>query len=161
MIITEQILEQGKSSKGAWSKKQLQVLGVPITKEFKLEKGWKKRLIGSNVPKGKIYSFLALKDRHLKNCAPLFNRPLKFHHDLFIKKIQAEKAEQRRLEEETNTTGSHKYNCGTCFHKKTDNCKGLSSLQKVCQYWWSPNSEIVGLAYNSKATDGSNAKNLS
>jgi len=44
--ITEQILEEGKSSKGSWSKKQLQVLGTTAY----LNKGWKERLIGLNVP---------------------------------------------------------------------------------------------------------------
>lgn len=147
MTVTEQILEQGKSSKGAWSKRQFHALGIETKGDGMPLTGWKKRIIGTNVPDEKIYNFLALKDRHLKGCTPLFNRPLKFHHNLFIKKVQVEKAEHRRLDEETNTIGSHKYNCGTCFHKKTNNCGGLSVLEKVCQFWFSPNSPIQGLAY--------------
>lgn len=71
MVITDQTIEQGKSFNGGWSKKQLEVLEVPIHKGFKLEKGWKKRLVGSEVSEEKVETFLALKDKHLINKSPL------------------------------------------------------------------------------------------
>lgn len=54
MKITEEILEQGKSPKGAWGRKQLRNLGVP----WPLKKGWKSRLIGKEVPDERVAAFL-------------------------------------------------------------------------------------------------------
>ena len=64
-----------------------------------------------------------------------------------IDEIIAAKGRRRRAEAETNTGGSHRYCCLTCFHRKTGSCNGLSSLEKVCEYWFDPNSKIQGLAY--------------
>lgn len=60
MLITETILYNGKSRNGGWSLKQLKLLGVDY-----LVKGWKRRIIGTDVPKSNIDRFLALKDAHL------------------------------------------------------------------------------------------------
>jgi len=62
MIITREILEEGKSSRGAWGFKQLKLLGVDIP----LKKGWFRRLIGVDVPEKAVRKFIALKDAHLK-----------------------------------------------------------------------------------------------
>ena len=67
MIITEHILEQGLSCKGAYGKKQLELLKVPIHEGFRLIKGWKFGLIGTNIPKEDVKRFIELKDAHIKN----------------------------------------------------------------------------------------------
>lgn len=60
-------MESGRSINGAWSKKQLKALNVPMGKSFKLKKGWYKRLIGSDVPEDNVKLFFKLKDAHLRN----------------------------------------------------------------------------------------------
>ncbi len=62
MILTKEIFEQGKSSNGSWSGKQLALFGVTI----KLNKGWKNTIIGREWPKEIINQFINLKDKHLK-----------------------------------------------------------------------------------------------
>ena len=64
--VTKELLEQGLSRNGAWSRKQLVALGVPIRKRFKLIKGWKDRLIGSEITEQQKTRFLELKDKHIK-----------------------------------------------------------------------------------------------
>lgn len=66
MIITADILEQGKSRRNGWSNSQIRALGVPGIKTTWRNKGWKKRIIGVDVPAGNIRKFLALKDVHLR-----------------------------------------------------------------------------------------------
>ncbi len=70
VTVTNSLLEQGISSNGAWSRKQLVALGVPIRKRFKLTKGWKDRLIGSEITEQQKMRFLELKDAHIKNISP-------------------------------------------------------------------------------------------
>ena len=68
MLVTETILNDGKSRNGGWSMKQLNLLGVNC-----LVKGWKRRIIGTDVPKSNIDRFLSLKDAHLpKLLAPTY-----------------------------------------------------------------------------------------
>ena len=62
MILTNELFEKGMSSNGAWSGKQLALFGVTI----KLNKGWKKTIIGQDWPKETIKEFINLKDKHLK-----------------------------------------------------------------------------------------------
>ncbi len=62
MILTTQILEDGKSINGGWSYAQLKALGTSM----KRNKGWKRKIIGTDIPKAKIDKFLSLKDAHLK-----------------------------------------------------------------------------------------------
>ena len=65
--MTKQILEQGRSSNGAWSLKQLRALGIVKETSRKFPpSGWKRRLVGQDVPDHKIKLFLSLKDKHLK-----------------------------------------------------------------------------------------------
>lgn len=68
VTVTQDLLEQGISLRGAWNIAQLKAL-LPA-KEFKRRyawpaKGWKHRLIGSKVTQKQVDEFLALKDRHL------------------------------------------------------------------------------------------------
>ena len=62
MIITNEIIEEGKSSNGGWSSEQFKCLGE-LTFAVK---GWKQRVIGTEVSKDAIKRFLALKDLHIK-----------------------------------------------------------------------------------------------
>ncbi len=73
MKVTTELLEQGLSRNGAWSRKQLVAIGVPVSKRFKLWKGWKDRLIGSEITEQQKNKFLDLKDKHLK---PTYITPL-------------------------------------------------------------------------------------
>ena len=63
MILTEEILQKGKSSNGGWSTQQLRALGI---KNFFLEKGWKRRITGKDFPESDIKMFLSLRNAHLK-----------------------------------------------------------------------------------------------
>ncbi len=74
VTVTQELLEQGLSVNGAWSRKQLVAIGVPVRKRFKLIKGWKDRLIGSVITEQQKTRFLALKDAHIKKdiTEPLF-----------------------------------------------------------------------------------------
>ena len=61
MVVTEKIILQGKSFNGGWSAKQIELLGdVPFVS------GWKKRVIGKDLPEQTIKQFLDLKDKHLQ-----------------------------------------------------------------------------------------------
>lgn len=62
MILTKEILEQGKSSRGSWNGKQLAIFGLSYNK---LQKGWKKRIIGRDYSEDKIKRFLELRNTHL------------------------------------------------------------------------------------------------
>lgn len=70
MVITNEIIEYGKSDYGGWSNKQLRALGLP-SRYFKsdggLIKGWKKFLIGLDVPVEKINMFYELRNAHIKH----------------------------------------------------------------------------------------------
>ena len=60
-IFTEDILNKGKSRNGFWSNKQLYVLGLS-----EIKKGWKKKVLGTELSEEIIDNFLKLKDKHLK-----------------------------------------------------------------------------------------------
>jgi 5-methylcytosine-specific restriction endonuclease McrA len=61
-ILTVDILNEGKSRNGFWSNKQLYALGIR-----EIKKGWKKLIIGKEVPDECIRNFLELKDKHLES----------------------------------------------------------------------------------------------
>ena len=66
MILTNEHLNLGMSSNGAWSYAQLRKLGASeFIKGPRLLKGWKDWLIGRDVPYEDIREFIALKDKHL------------------------------------------------------------------------------------------------
>jgi hypothetical protein len=62
VVFTAEHLEAGKSINGAWSMKQLKLLGVNHKK-----KGWKRRAIGREYTQAVIEKFINLKDKHLVN----------------------------------------------------------------------------------------------
>lgn len=69
MVITAELIEQGRSIRGGWNLKQLRALGLSgnyFRSNGGLYSGWKWDLIGKNVPKENIDNFLTLKDKHLK-----------------------------------------------------------------------------------------------
>jgi 5-methylcytosine-specific restriction endonuclease McrA len=71
MILTLEIFEKGKSTKGALNKKQQVLLGIP-----KLYPGWKSDIIGKDYSTEIIDQFLLLKDDHLiKRISPIKQAP--------------------------------------------------------------------------------------
>lgn len=60
MILTNEILKQGKSDNGGWSLNQLRCFGIS-----KFQKGWQRKVIGRNFSNKTITRFLALKNVHL------------------------------------------------------------------------------------------------
>lgn len=60
MILTKQIWQQGKSSRGGYSGEQVKLFGV----NMKIS-GWKYNIIGHDWPEDTIKAFLDLKDAHL------------------------------------------------------------------------------------------------
>gem|GEM_PF-6261725 len=61
IILTEEILDKGKSRNGAWSKAQLKLFGI-----IEMKKGWKKKIVGLPFSSHIIHRFLNLKDKHLE-----------------------------------------------------------------------------------------------
>jgi hypothetical protein len=67
-IVTQELLESGKSLHGSWNIAQLKTI-LPA-REFDRpyawpEHGWKQRLIGREISQAQYEEFLRLKDRHL------------------------------------------------------------------------------------------------
>ena len=63
MIITKELMNKGKSSNGAWSNKQVRLLGEP---DGMIDNpGWQKRVIGRYISDVDAERFIALKDAHL------------------------------------------------------------------------------------------------
>lgn len=60
-VLTEEILDSGKSIQGAWNLAQLRLFGFN-----NFTKGWKWMIIGSEWPSETIAQFLFLKNNHLK-----------------------------------------------------------------------------------------------
>ena len=57
-------MDQGMSDKGSWGGQQLNWLNsTPIDRKTK---GWKDRIIGSDVPAADVKMFLKMKNAHLK-----------------------------------------------------------------------------------------------
>ena len=64
MIITKELMNKGKNSNGAWSNKQVRLLGEP---DGMIDNpGWQKRVIGRYISDVDAERFVALKDAHLK-----------------------------------------------------------------------------------------------
>lgn len=59
--ITRDLLDSGRSSRGAWSKAQVVALGLAYPPKH----GWPKRLVGEFLDESKVLEFLSLKDAHL------------------------------------------------------------------------------------------------
>ncbi len=62
VVISQTLLDAGRSDRGSWSKRQLQLLGVP----YPLQSGWKQRILGQTVSEQTARDFIALKNQHLK-----------------------------------------------------------------------------------------------
>jgi len=61
VVVTQEIIQSGKSSKGGWSKAQCELFGIG-----RLYKGWIRDIIGSDFPQVDVEKFVKLKDKHLK-----------------------------------------------------------------------------------------------
>ncbi len=61
IAVTNKIIEQGKSDRGGWSREQVEALGVP----WPLEKGWKRRVVGTMRESCDIVEFLTIRNQHL------------------------------------------------------------------------------------------------
>ena len=113
MILTNEILEQGKSHRGGWSGKQWRLIGITTNKC----KGWKRRLIGKEFPDEVIKEFLSLKDSHLKSG---FNNNKKSNGYIVVDKplswedqYKHPNWQRRRLE----ILKRDKFRCRICFDK--------------------------------------------
>jgi hypothetical protein len=62
MILTDYIIEEGKSFNGGWSQPQVELLGV----SWPPQSGWKKKLVGIEVDDDVVDKFLSLKNAHLQ-----------------------------------------------------------------------------------------------
>lgn len=65
MIVTEEILESGKSINGSWGKAQLKCFGFDG-----LQKGWKDLIIGKEIPDENVEQFIKLKNAHVSSVSP-------------------------------------------------------------------------------------------
>ena len=64
MILTNEIIENGKSYNNGYSKQQLELLGITGNNK---KKGWKKTIIGNEYPQNIIEKYLSLKNQHIPN----------------------------------------------------------------------------------------------
>lgn len=76
MILTEEIIEKGKSSRGGWSNQQWRALGV-TNKQLRVS-GWKYDILGTDIEVSKIKEFLDLKDSHFKRNKKRCDHSFKF-----------------------------------------------------------------------------------
>jgi hypothetical protein len=60
IVLTDEILKQGLSKNGGYSRKQLDLLGIEG-----FPKGWKQSLLGQTFSVELIEQFIALKNQHL------------------------------------------------------------------------------------------------
>ena len=58
MVLTNEIIQEGKNKNNSWTRSQLEIIGV----EWPPKKGWKNSIINSDIPTWRIKIFLALKD---------------------------------------------------------------------------------------------------
>ena len=69
MKLTKELMEQGKSVRGAWSVKQLRALGLPdsfFRRNHSLKGGWYPFLLNSEITQKQFDDFIALTDKHLE-----------------------------------------------------------------------------------------------
>ena len=64
MLITLEFINNGKSYKGAWSEKQVKLLGFP--QGTSRNKGWKSKAIGREISESNAKQFLELRNAHLR-----------------------------------------------------------------------------------------------
>lgn len=77
MIITKELIELGMSDNGGYNREQLIILGVlpSESKKFIIPKGWKNRLIGSNISKDDYDLFVSYKNFKNKTNNIVFIKP--------------------------------------------------------------------------------------
>ena len=56
VLVTEELLEKGKSARGGWTRAQTTLLGEP----WPLTKGWKRRTVGREIPQVDADRFVVL-----------------------------------------------------------------------------------------------------
>lgn len=56
-MITNEMIEAGKSEIGGWNRRQVEAIGM----KWPLTQGWKFRIIGTTVERSKVAAFLSLK----------------------------------------------------------------------------------------------------
>lgn len=61
MLITNTLIEAGKSDSGAWSRKQLGLIGVP----WPPLRGWRSRIVGEEITQEDADKFIAIRNCHL------------------------------------------------------------------------------------------------
>lgn len=124
MKLTETMLNNGKSIRGAWSNKQLRILG--LRKGFNFNKGWKSQLIGSQITEQQYKDFLELKDKHLD----------KLGNNLFdqLKESKCNMQHMNSIKEEIKQAKT----CKDCIHGKTKNCSG----NIVCNSYFNMNTDF-------------------
>lgn len=61
-VITEELIESGKSERGGWTKAQLAILGV----SWPPESGWKRKVIGAIIPQSEALRFVELRNTATK-----------------------------------------------------------------------------------------------
>jgi len=61
-VVSHELLEAGRSDRGSWSKRQLQLLGA----SYPLRTGWKQQILGREISEQAAAEFIALKNQHLK-----------------------------------------------------------------------------------------------
>lgn len=61
VVVTREMIDAGMSVKGAWSRDQLEMIGV----EWPPKQGWIARTLGRRLPGSTVAAFIELKDKHL------------------------------------------------------------------------------------------------
>lgn len=86
MKLTRKMIDDGKSDNGAWSAKQLAILGVP----WPPLRGWPERIIGTEISESDYQTFLDIRKRK----KPLVETGGMFHGDANVESVRA-KMKQR------------------------------------------------------------------
>lgn len=125
IVLTKELLEQGKSKKGLWNHRQLRELGI-----IEIKKGWKEQVIGKEFSKEAISNFLSFKDFHLDK---------KLNHHQYLEKNTAKKPDHVVLTNEILEKGKSKN--GAWSIEQMENF-GISKLKKGWKY------EIIGKEFS-------------
>lgn len=59
VLITDELIEAGKSARGGWSREQLRLLGIP----WPPPAGWKRKVLGARIRADSAEQFIRLRDR--------------------------------------------------------------------------------------------------
>lgn len=64
--VTADLIRAGRSRRGAWSRAQLTLIGVP----WPLKRGWKRKVIGTFISEISAQRFVQLRNAHLLSPTP-------------------------------------------------------------------------------------------